>query len=168
MEEILSKWDHKHTVFLKSFYQENISKDTFINDIIQIFLTNPKLEHATSWLLKHYFDQGETVEQEQIGLLLKKIEELTYWGSQLHLLQILPKTPLTEKQAALIEPTIRKLLNSENKFVKAAAYEAYFEVVKVFPDLKHEFTLICKGALARESAAVKVKIKRILREFNPK
>jgi hypothetical protein len=67
----------------------------------------------------------------------------------------------------VLEPAIRKLLNSENKFVKAASYEAYFEVVKLFPDLKREFILMCNGALDRESAAVKVKIKRILKALNP-
>ena len=49
--------------------------------------------------------------------------------------------------------------------MKAAAFEAYFEIVKQYSELKNEFKQLCELTLDRESAAVKVKIKRILTQI---
>jgi hypothetical protein len=165
LKTTLLKWDRKHTDFLINIYGENLQNPCFISDIIEIYSTNIELEHSTSWIIKHHVDNGKDLEQEQTKKMLQKIGELNYWESQLHLLQIIPKVSLTERQVESIEAKIRKLLNSEKKFVKAAAYEAYFEVVNFFPELKNEFRIICEEAIDKESASVKVKIKRILNKL---
>lgn len=165
IEDLLLEWDGKHTDFLKSIYLENIERKTFFDDITDLYLNNKELEHSTSWLIKHHFDNGYILRDEQIENVVNKMSELTFWGSKLHLLQILPKIELSKKQADRIEPEIRRLLTSENKFLKAAAYEAYFEIAKLFPELKNEFKILCNERLSRESASVKVKIRRILNQF---
>ncbi len=165
LTDLLSQWDRKHTDFLKSIYKKGCLKPSFINDLIKIYSTSNEFECSTSWILKHHFDNGKKLKEEQTDLVLKKLEELEYWENQLHLLQIIPKVHLTQRQTESIEPVIRKLLKSEKKFVKAAAFEAYFEVVKLFPLLKNEFLIICEDALVKESASVKVKIRRILNKL---
>ena len=165
LKTTLFKWDRKHTDFLINIYCKNLQSPCFISDIIEIYSTKIELEHSTSWIIKHHIDNGKDLEQEQTEKMLRKIGELNYWESQLHLLQIIPKVSLTEKLVEFIEPKIRELLDSEKKFVKAAAYEAYFEVVNFYPDLKNEFRIICEEAINKESASVKVKIKRILNKL---
>ena len=165
LENLLFKWDKKHTDYLKSIYRANIHKPSFIQLLIDLYLTNTPSELPASWLIKHYCDAGETLTQVQVEQILNNLDALTDWGSRLHILQIIPKIQLTEHLAMQIEPEIRKLLTSDNKFVKAAAYEACFEVVQVIPAFRDEFKRICEGALASESASVKVKIKRILNKL---
>lgn len=161
----LQKWDGKYTSFLKEIYGINVQNPLFIDDLIVIYSSNIELEHSTTWLIKHYIDNGETLNTKQLNEFFKKMGKLDYWESQLHILQIIPKVKLTRKQIELIEPEIRKLLKSEKKFVKAASYEAYFEIAKIIPELRNEFKLLCFDALERESASVKVKIKRVLNKI---
>ena len=165
LENLLFKWDKKHTDYLKSIYRANIHNPSFIQLLIDLYLTDTPSELPASWLIKHYCDAGETLTQVQVEQILNNFDALTDWGSRLHILQIIPKIQLTEHLAKQIEPEIRKLLTSDNKFVKAAAYEACFEVVQVNPAFTNEFKSICEGALASESASVKVKIKRILNKL---
>lgn len=165
LENLLFKWDKKHTDYLKSIYRANIHNPSFIQLLIDLYLTNTPSELPASWLIKHYCDTGETLTQVQVEQILNNFDALTDWGSRLHILQIIPKIQLTEQLAEQIEPEIRKLLKSDNKFVKAAAYEAYFEIVRLFPEFSDEFKRICENALASESASVKVKIKRILKKL---
>jgi hypothetical protein len=46
--------------------------------------------------------------------------------------------------------------------VRAAAYEAYYEVTQVIPELKQELKQQCELALNRESTSVQVKIRKII------
>ena len=163
----LLKWDRKHTDYLKRIYARHEHDSGFINSIIGLFLMENELGHATSWLLKHHIDNGRNFGQEEVDRIFEKIGEPTYWETQLHLLQILPNVPKTPKQMAMIEPHIRELLDAEKKFVKAAAYQAYLEIVKLFPELKNEFSTICQKALKKESASLKVKIRSVLLALQP-
>ena len=158
----LQKWDGKHTAFLKAVYTINNKNPLFIDDLISIYSTNAELEHAATWLIKHHIDLGERLHKEKLGHLLKKLGKLNHWESQLHVLQLVPKVTITQEHAQLIEPEVRKLLQSEKKFVKAVAYEAYFEVVKLFPELNNEFLLICEDAFEKESASVRSKLKKLI------
>ncbi len=158
----LLQWDRKHTEYLKLVYARHKQDRGFINLIIGLFLMESELEHATSWLLKHHMDHGQTLEQGQVDKVFQKFGELGYWETQLHLLQILPNVSASSKQMAILEPHIRKLFGSDKKFVKAAAYPAYLEIVKRFPELKNDFLDSCQEALIRESASVRVKIKRVV------
>lgn len=160
----LLNWDQKHTDFLKSIYAKNVEFKDFINLIIELFLTDERLELPTSWLIKHHIDQQETLTNKDLERILSQLHILSLWGSQLHLLQIISRVQLTKSFIGSMEYEIRKKLKSRNKFVRAAAFEAYFEVVKLFPELKSEFKMICLIALESESASVKVKIKRILKK----
>lgn len=161
----LLAWDEKRTDVLKVLYEAQIDKLEFIHLIVQWFLTKKELELATSWLIKHHIDSQQTLKEKSVTEVISHLKNLTYWGSQLHIIQIIPKIKLTKQLAEGIENEIFIKLKSDNKFVRASAYEAYFEVVKLFPDLKNEFEAMCLDAFERESASVKVKIKRILNKI---
>ncbi|MDA9295059.1 hypothetical protein N9Q22_00135 [bacterium] len=155
-------WDEKHTDYLKHIYSENINKQNFIKLVTDLFLEDKGLELSTSWLIKYHFDMKETLKNEDIKSVLLNLKNLTHWGSELHILQIIPKIKLSKDLAELLEFEIHNKLKSENKFVRAAAYEAYSEIVELIPELENEFRTVCFDALKRESASVKVKIKRVL------
>ena len=167
VERFLNQWDRKHTDPLKAFYNTHQKAPSFIDGVLELYLQDKGLEHATSWIIKHHCDNGRSLNRNQLDKAIGKLGELDYWENQLHVLQIIPMAELTKEQAGRIEPEVRKLLESNKKFVKAAAYEAYVAVVKHFPELRPEFVALCENALEKESASVKVKIRRILDALNP-
>lgn len=162
LREKLLTWDRKHTSPLIEVYQSHAQHPSFIDNILALYSADRKLDHATTWLLKYHVDQGGQLEPGQVESLLQQADQLDYWESQLHVLQLIPNLVLTKKLATSSEPWIRGLLKAEKKFVKAAAYEAYAEVVHHLPELRAAFKAQCEEALTRESASVNVKIKRIL------
>lgn len=70
--------------------------------------------------------------------------------------------------SADIEPFVRQAMNSKKKFVKASAYQAYFEIVKNIPELQNEFCHICERAFIIESASIKSKVRKIVKEIGEK
>ncbi len=158
----LSQWDKKHTDHLKEIYQNYQGNSDFLDTIIDLYTDCGDLEHSTTWIIKHYVDNGKKLSLTQTDKILSKISRLDFWESKLHILQITPQIDLTLKNAELIEPSVNSMMKSDKKFVKAAAYEAYYEIVKLIPELKNEFTILCEHALETESASIKSKVKRIL------
>jgi len=161
----LLDWDEKHTEYLKRIYSEHSGHPNFINLVIDLFLNHTGLDHSTSWLIKHHVDMQGNLNTQDITNVLSNLKNLSYWGSTLHILQIIPKVELKKDLAEKIEIEVFKKLKSDNTFVRASAYEAYFEIVKLIPELKNEFRAICVDALEREKASVKVKIKRGLQKL---
>jgi hypothetical protein len=161
LKERLRKWDGKHTSYLIAIYQQQVDDPAFVDDIIQLYLKHIELQPATTWIIKHYVDNGHKLSQTQIDKTLSRVNTLEQWEAQLHILQLIPQFPISTKTAEYIEPFVREKLTSEKKFVKAAAYEAYYEIVKVYPALNNEFRILCEEALANESASVRAKVKNI-------
>ena len=165
LSEKLSKWDRKHTDYLIEIYQKNQKNPEFLDTIIDVYVNRESLEHSSTWLIKHFTDNGHKLNQTQTDKLLSRLKDLDYWESQLHILQIIPKVDLTLKNATLIESSINELMKSSKKFVKAAAYEAYYEIVNLMPELKNDFVIRCEHALETESASVRSKVNRILKRI---
>ncbi len=164
LKEELEAWDGIKMEYLTSIYRKYANRDQ-IDLVIQIFLNDPSLQVASSWLLKHHIDEKAAFTKSQMNKILLHLEELNEWAAQLHILQIIPHTGLTRNQAVTLEPIISKAMQSDRKFVRAAAFEAYFEVVKNIQSLQNEFHLHCEDSLEKEPASVKVKIRRILEKL---
>jgi len=161
LKERLRKWDGKHTNYLIAIYRQQVDDPAFINAIIQLYLKHIELQPATTWIIKHFVDNGDKLNQAQIDKILSGVNSLEHWEAQLHILQLIPKFQLSTKNAEYIEPFVREKLTTEKKFVKASAYEAYYEIVKAYPALTNEFRILCEEALANESASVRAKVRKI-------
>lgn len=167
LKEWYLQWDGTHTDYLKNLYREYRDDPSFIPATLALLETEEAVEVPSSWVLKHHVDQGEMLSSDQVAQLVKILDGLSFWESQLHLLQIIPNVSLTTAHAEHLEPSIRPFLFADKKFVKAAAFTAYFEIVILIPELQHEFRLICEDALERASASVKVRIRRALNHLKP-
>ena len=157
----LQAWDGQKMDYLASIYS-NYAETKGLDEIIQLFSEDPGIQVATSWLLKHHIDTGGGFSPNQLEKILLHFKEISDWPGRLHILQIIPQVGLTIKQSELLEPVVGEFLYSENKFVRAAAYEAYFEIVRNIPPLQNEFRIQCEDSLEKVSASVRVKIRRIL------
>lgn len=165
MKEYLQHWDGKHIEYLIQWYADHVNDSSFVDSLIQLYVEDRATRKATSWLLKHHSDNQQVFNNSQKELILSIVEELEDWEIQLHILQLIPKFSINEKVAEQIEPFVRVKMNSDKKFVKATAYEAYFEIVKIYPELKNEFQLLCEEALRVESASIKAKVRKIFKEI---
>lgn len=161
----LLNWDKKHRDYLIEFYAKESNKTNFIHELFEYSISNPNLLNASTWLIKHHIENKNQIDINQKDEIIKLLDFTSEWESQLHIYQIIPKLKLEISNAIYLEPIIYKDLFSDNKFLKAAAFESYFEIIKLLPDLKNEFINICQSSLELESAAVKVKIKRILKQI---
>ncbi len=163
--EYLQNWDKKSKDYLLNFYTQEANKVNFICELIEYSNSNPNVLNATTWLIKHFVDNKNQIDSIQKDKIIKLLDITSEWESHLHIYQIIPKLEINISNAKYLELKLYKDLFSNNKFLKAAAYKAYFEVVKLFPDLKKEFINICENSLKNECASVKVKIRRILKSI---
>jgi hypothetical protein len=160
----LEDWDGKHVEYLKSVYLDHSASESFFDQLIDWSNADPDLQTACTWLIKHHYNEKESLTASQVRSLLQIGDQMKHWEAQLHVLQLIPMMDIDAAMAETTEPFVRQSLSAENKFVKAAAYEAYFEIVKQVPELKTEFRLLCEEAYEKESASVRVKLRRILQK----
>ncbi|GEM_PF-570356 len=165
LARLMAKWDRKHADYLIKIYQGHEDDHGFIDQVISIYLHHSSLEHATTWILKHFIDKGNKLSESKQNLILSKMGELDYWESQLHVLQIIPRMSLTLENAEKIKPIVHGMMHSEKKFVKAAAFEAFLEIVKLFPELKADFSLFCERAIEFESASIRSKVRKVIQQM---
>ena len=92
-------------------------------------------------------------------------EKLSLWEARLHIMQLIPKFELTAEMVPLFEWFVRGAMNDSKKFVKAAAYQAYFTLIKFKPELKDDLITQCHYAMENESASIKSKVRKILKQL---
>ncbi len=160
----LKFWDGVHMDSLKSIYERKKGEAGFLNEIISLLKDHPELEIQTTWLLKHHLDTKGKFSEEQLEEIYLLFPKCSDWAAQLHLLQMIPVLNLKGTLLLSIEDPVQELLDSKNKFLKAAAYEAFYCLCKSDPLKLQEFILRVQSALEFESASVKVKLRRILKE----
>ena len=162
LKKSLQLWDGKHIDQLSKIYQDHIDTPEFFESVIAYYLTESDLQKATSWLIKHHYDNRKKLSNEQEKQILRHANQLIDWESKLHILQLIPKFQIDQTLAEDIEPFVQNALYADQKFVRAAAYEAYYHIVKHFPVLCPAFKAKCALAIEQESASIKVKIRKIL------
>jgi len=64
-----------------------------------------------------------------------------------------------------LDSFVRKCLKSEVKFVRAWAYQGFFELTKYIPEYKNECQLLCEEAMERESGAIKSRVRKVLKQL---
>ena len=165
----LQSWDGKTTATLKQVYDEQSQQPDFLQTLITLLNDNTELADGATWLLKHHVENGNELPPEAIENVSVLSNRFQSWPARLHILQLL--TILYWPKAALnnIEKLVRQSLKSDNKFVRAAAYECFFCLVKYNPHLRDELLSLSKLAMETESASVKVKLRQILKgmQTNP-
>jgi hypothetical protein len=90
------------------------------------------------------------------------MRRLESWGSKLHLLQCLPHLAIDERAKPALESFLRDSMGSDNKFVRAWAYNGFHVLALQYPQYRAEAKRLLGRALKSEAASVKARIRRIL------
>lgn len=161
LKPLLQSWDKKDTDFLKSVFDRYSKDKDFLEQLI-IYLSDSETESASSWLIKNYFHKTKEIEyfSDQI---YQNLQNFKNWDAQLHILQIMDSLTISFALKEAVEETLRKLLISENKFVRAWSYNGFYIFATKFPEYREEVDLFLKLALEDEPASIKARIRNIIK-----
>ena len=161
---LLSDWDGKATQYLINFYQNNLHLFQKDKRILLDLLKDPTLQRATSWLIKHHREQGNHFSPTEVKAIIQAAPFLQDWQAQLHLLQLLPYFNLEREDFEVLIPFIDQMLKSDNKFVRAWAYNGLAILTRFIPELFPETKLRFELGLQEEAASIKARIRKAIKE----
>lgn len=122
-----------------------------------------ELQRAATWLLKRHLEAGNSLSPGGSRVILDALPDQEHWESKLHVLQCLPYLEIPEDQSAGLERFLDSCLESDNKFVRAWAYNGFNELSLRFPRYREEVKLMLARAGESEAASVRARIRNILK-----
>mgnify|MGYP000084721305 FL=1 len=163
IESELESWDGKSSGDIEAIYNRYLESKSFLSTIIQL-LEIEKLQSGASWLIKHYLEDGRAIDLKQASNILGKLNKLETWEARLHLLQGLPNIPISLDRKLGVEYFLRNNLTSENKFVRAWAYNGFYELSRQYPEYIQETKQFFEMAMKDEAPSVKARIRNIVKK----
>ncbi len=163
LKQDISAWDGKAASVITTIYQQYHTQSRFISSVINL-LDNSHTQPGASWLLKHHLETGASLKPNHIQKIFTALPTLRDWQSQLHLLQCMPYMTISNSEKKTVEHFLRDCLESDNKFVRAWAYNGFYELAKAFPAYRAETKSFLDMAMRDEAASVKARIRNILKQ----
>jgi len=161
LEEIAS-WDGKSATALQSTYERHSDDEDFLATILE-HIADVELQRAATWLLKRHLEAGNSLSPGDSRAILGVLSDQEHWESRLHLLQCLPYLDIPEDQSAGLEQFLDSCLESDNKFLRAWAYNGFNELALRLPSYRDEVNLMLARAVESEAASVRARIRNILK-----
>lgn len=164
LEQDIIGWDGASSNDIEVIYRRYGEDSFFLNEIIR-FLNNKALQKAATWLLKRTFDDQETIGQSEVKAVYDFLPGLEHWESKLHVLQCIPFMPVPISQKKVVEMFLRDCLADRNKFVRAWAYNGFYELSVQYPEYEKETKQIFDMAMRDESPSVKARIRNVMKKW---
>lgn len=160
IEQEIKSWDGKSSSDILSIYDRHKGHHGFARKIIEL---SQKAEYQTAatWLLKHYLESDQNLAAKEVKKLFKALSTLKSWGSKLHVLQCIPYMSIGRSQKKDVEAFLRLCLSDSNKFVRAWAYNGFYELACQHSEYKEEAKLFLELAMKEEAPSVKARIRNI-------
>ncbi|MYC83381.1 MAG: hypothetical protein F4X19_15015 [Acidobacteria bacterium] len=160
-EEIAS-WDGKSAAALQSTYERHSDEEDFLATILE-HIADVELQRAATWLLKRHLEAGNPLYPGGSLAILGVLSDQEHWESKLHILQCLPFLDIPEDESPGVEEFLDSCLESDNKFLRAWAYNGFNELSLRFPRYREEVNLMLAKAVESEAASVRARIRNILK-----
>ncbi len=163
IKQAISNWDGKSADDIAAIYHHHSGQSSFLTDIIAL-IEHPSFQKPASWLLKYHLESGAKLEvktSKNIYVLLTKLKD---WESRLHILQCIPMLPIEKTDKKKVELFLRDCLCDRNKFVRAWAYNGFYELSSQYPEYLEETKQFFEMAMRDEAASVKARIRNIMKK----
>ncbi|MCY3883689.1 MAG: hypothetical protein OXG24_02110 [Gammaproteobacteria bacterium] len=160
-EEIYS-CDEKSAVALQSVYKRHCSKEDFVSTILT-HVTPAESQRAATWLLKKHLETGNSLSAAQCRIVIRALIDQDHWESKLHLLQCLPYLDIHKDDCVGLESFLIASVRSENKFIRAWAYNGFNELALSFPRYRKKVDGMLAHGIESEAASVRARIRNILK-----
>ena len=160
LEQEIDCCDGKSSSDIGGIYDRHKDHHGFTAKLIEL---SQKAEHQTAatWLLKRHLESDGKLAANEIKKLFKTLPTLESWESKLHVLQCIPFMPIGRSQKKGVEAFLRLCLSDSNKFVRAWAYNGFYELACQHSEYKEEAKLFFKMAMKDEAPSVKARIRNI-------
>ena len=158
----IGSWDGKSAAVLQSTYERHCADEDFVATIL-MYVADVKSQRASTWLLKKYLEAGNSLSVADCRMVISVLSNQDHWESKLHLLQCVPYLNIHEDDCVDFENFLNICIRSENKFVRAWAYNGFNELSMRFPRYRKEVDGMLARASESETASVRARIRNILK-----
>ncbi|MCU7917870.1 MAG: hypothetical protein KZQ95_05865 [Candidatus Thiodiazotropha sp. (ex Epidulcina cf. delphinae)] len=158
----IGKWDEKSARDIGDIYNRHYQSPSFIGHIVEI-ISADKCQKGATWLLKHHLESRHQLSKSKVHEIFGKLTSLTKWESKLHILQCLPYLSIEKADKKKVELFLRNCLMESNKFVRAWAYNGFYELARQYPEYKEETKQFLLMAMKDEAPSVKSRIRNIMK-----
>lgn len=162
LRQQLLLWDGKSTDALKQLAFRFKGSDDLARTLIT-FMGEPALQAGASWLLKNHLEGGGRLDRKLCGMIVGLLPRLRHWEADLHVLQCASHLEIVQEDRPGFEQFLKRCIESENKFVRAWAYNGYYELSLQHPDCRDFVGPLLQKGLESEAASVKARIRNIIK-----
>lgn len=162
IEKDVACWNGKSASDIDAIYSRHSDDISFVSNII-VLCEQEHLQKGATWLVKRYLDDGHRLEVNEIAALYKQLPKFEAWEAKLHILQCMPDMPVGEAEKKRVEGFLRNCLADSNKFVRAWAYNGFYELSLQYPEYKIEAKQFLTMAMRDEAPSVKARIRNIVK-----
>ncbi len=156
-------WDGKDINFLVTTYEHYSADPGFEQDLIDSLALTESHQSAASWLLRRSLQRGYNPIPDEASAIFTAMTGCTSWEAQLNLLQCMELLDVPESARLALERFLREALTHKNKFVRAWAYNGFYQLARQYPQLRDEASQIMEMGLRDEPASVKARIRNALK-----
>jgi hypothetical protein len=157
-------WDGKEVAALRVMYAACCEEEHFLSQAIDACYQSGNIQIAGAWMVKKHLDDGGFLDELEIERWIASFQNADVWVSFLLMLQALPHVPIPPQSRSLAEVFIRRSLEKENKFIRAAAYSSFFTLSRQYPDLINEADSLMEVGLKTEAPSVCAAIRKARRK----
>jgi len=159
----IEQWDGKSANDISVIYERYCHDSLFISEIIAL-VGSITLQKGATWLLKRYLENENKIADGEILKIYENLRVIEQWESKLHILQCLPFIPITKQEKRKVEVFLRNCLVDSNKFVRAWAYNGFYELAVQYPEYEKETKQFFEMAMRDEAPSVKSRIRNIMKK----
>lgn len=163
LEQELLGWDGKSSDDIQAIYTHHNEDPAFVSKLIEL-CQQAVFQKGVTWLLKHHLEAGQVLTEKETTALLNLLPSIEHWESKLHILQCLPYLKIASADKHKVEALLRECLTDQNKFVRAWAYNGFYEVSRQYPEYEHETKQLFEIAMRDEAPSVKARIRNIIKK----
>ncbi len=163
LEQAIRAWDGKSADSIEAVYLRHEGESGFAESLVELS-GRPELETGATWLLKRHLERGGRLGDGETAALFALASDLQSWEARLHLLQGLLYLRIPEAERQPLETFVRGCLTDPNKFVRAWAYNGFYELARQYPQYREEAGKLFEMAMRDEAASVKARVRNIMQQ----
>ena len=163
LSEEIGSWDGKSAAAPQSIYERHCCGERFVATILA-YIVDVESQRVATWLLKKHLETGNSLTASACRSVLGALSVQEHWEGKLHLLQCLPCLEIPEDESAGLERFLEACLDSDNKLVRAWAYNGFDELSLRFPRYRERVEGMLARASVSEAASVRARIRNILKQ----
>ncbi len=163
IEQEIANWDGKSSDDISKIYDSYSSELSFPDEIVKL-IKNTAYQKGATWLLKFYLESGHHLDKIQIKSIYCFLLEIDNWETKLHILQSMSFMPISSLEIKTVEAFLRASLTDSNKFIRAWAYNGFYEMAIQYPEYEEETKQFFEMAMRDEVASVKARIRNIMKK----